>query len=204
MLSLKKWDIHAFQLPQFILTFSRKHVIERKADQSSVNILSQWEKNRSFFHLFNYMKELCERLYFSTRYPCGWMLSPETLFLEKCWHLESVKGDCRESWWKQALVIFSSNYTELQSSQQLCLLPFLGKAKLNGLRRTLISLCLFLSEKWGPNLFSVYFFLSAYLISTLEPNFFDHINILKISVSVTWWLRSAHDRWRSLCSSIIL
>lgn len=66
------------------------------------------------------------------------------------------------------------------------LLPFLGKAKLNGLRRTLISLCLFLSEKWGPNLFSVYFFLSAYLISTLDPNFFDHINILKISVSVTW------------------
>lgn len=46
--------------------------------------------------------------------------------------------------------------------------------------------CLFLSEKWGLNLFSVYFFLSAYLISTLEPNFFDHINILKISVSVTW------------------
>lgn len=108
-------------------------------------------KNWSFFHLFNYMKELCERLYFSTRYPCGWMLSPETFFLEKCWHLESVKGDCRESWWKQALVIFSSNYTELQSSQQLCLLPFLGKAKLNGLRRTLISLCVFFYQRNGAS-----------------------------------------------------
>lgn len=129
------------------------------------------------------------------------MPAPETLFLEKCWHLESVKGDCREGWWKQAPLIFSSNYTELQSSQQLCLLPSLGKAKLSGIRRALISLISSISiREMGPLLVFCLFFLSAYVIRTPDPNFFYYINIFKISASVTWRLRSAHDRWRSLCS----